>query len=80
MNRKDVAMEIALKDFDLSEYSKGYACGDGPNDIPLTKWIKNNFEDYLVVCPSNVRSNLRVHLEENNLNFKILDEDCLRLG
>jgi len=76
VGRKGFALSMALSGFDISAFDKAYICCDGINDLPLAEWAKQEFSEYLVVCPSNVKKDLLDSLKKNSLKFTVLEEDC----
>ena len=81
-DRKAIALSNALGKFRIQNNTKIYACCDGQNDISIIEWVKNNFSDYIIVCPSNIKKELLKYLGKQKLHHIILKESCenLHLG
>ncbi len=80
INRKGKALADTLVHLNLDKNTPLWICCDGENDIPLVDFAKQNFPNYRVVCPSNIKTSLKDYLEQNKINFFITEEDCTRFN
>lgn len=73
---KGRGIDKVLNDFPIADSVKVYVCCDGKNDISLVRWVAERFKNYLVVCPSNLSPGLREALISEDLQHKVLGQDC----
>ena len=81
--RKGIGVEMILEKIDPNRESKLIFCCDGKNDISLVTHLEKNYNNFLIVIPSNASSGLVEKIFEMNKNEKrgyILKEDCTKFG